>query len=648
MDRVQNQTDLAAKEVFSLLVRDFRCFNGHAFREKSVVLLKHDLQKFRELVWPTLGVVDPYVFKIQWQLQNLLKRHRFQDDVYSDDDLELKSQKGFISTQERLAKLGEPRAFVMPVLREARRICRRILGKLDDKKLTQHCRIGKRSTLGSPLASAYIDCKLGDPSQFTCPTDLRSWFFLEYLKDDPRLGSIVRHLFRIAKQNGDVLPLSVDFLNLVNVPKSWKSFRGITPLSNIGLFYSYGLKVCFEDALRAEGLDIRHLQKRHGKLARKYSRSKYHVSGSSARHGHVTVDLSEASNSIMSVLLCRVLPRAWYRALRRTFIRQMKINGKSYYCESVLPMGNASTFPVETLVFYCLIKAVGNLLNVPGTYSVYGDDLIYPVRIHRHVSAVFAQLGLLVNAEKSFGSLSLFRESCGSDYYNGIAVRPALLSERDDSLNHVKLSYQAWLYKTYNALCERWHHSEIPNTLRYLLGELAYVSGKVYQVPPSYPAYCGIKTAVPRKPDVVPYVFPKFGYNKCSGSCQVRFSHLSLNKHNRIVYSEDAYLWEWFKTRDRSVLPPLFNDGRLMKWFLKPIIRRYISFDSLVAYAGLSELPEPSLYHTWQWERKRMKSRKHKNAGFVRVRYVPSEDVYCTVKDVVSFTDGVSSIPNWA
>jgi len=74
-------------------------------------------------------------------------------------------------------------------------------------------------------------------------------------------------------------------------------------------------------------------------------------------------------------------------------------------------MGNGFTFPLETLIFWALTRAV---CGSTATVSAYGDDIICPSDRAEDVIAVLTEVGFSVNLEKSFWN-GPFRESCGSD-----------------------------------------------------------------------------------------------------------------------------------------------------------------------------------------------------------------------------------------
>ena len=591
-------TDIVADRVFRSLLRDFRAVHGQNFAAGAEHALNQSIAEFRHYEWPRVGSVDPGRFKAWMQLRNLFKRHTFNGDVYTDVELEAKTDDEFVKSQEQFAVWREntPRTFA--VLQEARRIARSILGKFDENEAASYVNVGRRATFGGPLHNSFLDQKVGVPKMFTCPTAAKEWFY-RYLETDPHLKRCVRKVFRKSKKSGQLINLAADFLNLVNVPKSWKTLRSITPLTLIGLFLSYGIGGLATERLRRRGkLNIKKLQAKHRKLARKYSLSRTHA----------TTDLRRASDSVMSHHLNAVLPRDWYVALRRTFNRKLKIanHDELVYSMTVLPMGNGATFPIETLFFYCLIKAIGNLLKVKGTYSAYGDDLIYPSKIHAYVTVVFAELGIGINEDKTFVE-SHFRESCGGDFYRGIDVRPAILPQNE--MSHLKgKRYAAYLYKVANGLRARWRDEEIPSTIQWLLTELSVTQRIIYPVPLHFPATSGWKTKdpvvqcggqltlSPRIPWYQPWYVPKISFKH--GRVVISFKSLGQTTPElRPVEDEEMYYWDSLRAislrgpghPDYKCSPKLVPRRRLGWWWKQ----------------WLAELPtreqEPESHSVFRW-----------------------------------------------
>lgn len=533
-------TNVAAKNIWLMLLEDFRASEGQEFATKAERAFEGDIACFREYKFPELGIISPNRFKMWKQLEGLLKKFRFNNDRYTDEELNSITRQRTVDDQEYFSSLlPEASPLVHQVLQCARKHAKRILGHIDHEKVVELSRFGKKSSIGCPLNLAYIDQKLTEVAAFTGSSDCSKWFMDEVLPGDPILQELVREM-GIDPSSEYMLH---ETLNLVLVPKSWKSFRPITPLTLLGLFYSYGVGEQITSCLKVEGLDLSRLQSIHSRLVRINSV----VEEETKRPRLATADLTNASQSLISDLLNRVLPREWYCAIKKTFSHTLivKNSDNSYtstYTESVLPMGNGLTFPVETLVFYVILKAIAELSKVRGRISVYGDDLIYPVRLHKYVSVIFPKIKFLLNLDKTFVRAP-FRESCGSDFYCGFDVRPAFLPDERQMLS--KQLYTVWLYKCYNALMRRWAQEEIPKTAEFLLKELNSLGFQILRVPPSFPDTAGIKVESPwftpmERKDLnwAPIAICYY-----SGSRWFHFSYLTTTPHRRCVKSVLPYYW---------------------------------------------------------------------------------------------------------
>lgn len=163
-----------------------------------------------------------------------------------------------------------------------------------------------------------------------------------------------------------------------------------------------------------------------------------------------TLDLSEASDRVSNRLVKRLFRN--YRTLAGA-VQACRSERADVPGHGIIPlakfasMGSATTFPVEAMVFMTIIlcgyerwlnrpllkKDIKSILK---KVRVYGDDLIVPVEIVRHVVSELSDFGLKVNSRKSFWT-GKFRESCGKDYYDGQDVtvtycRRLLPSSRGD------------------------------------------------------------------------------------------------------------------------------------------------------------------------------------------------------------------------
>lgn len=568
---VRYDTDVVAINTWRHMLRDFRVHLGNDFcRKAELALVGGGVKSFRVFNFPELGHVPVWRFKAYHQLSSLLKKYRFADDLYTDKELQENTLSKYFAEQERLARKEPTGPLAHLVLSRARKIARSILGSVDQEEIITSCRFGNRSSIGCPLAYAYIDFKLSMKRAFTGSSECTKIFFDSVLTND----ALLKEMVEVLGVDRLDATLCTETLSLTTVPKSWKIYRMITPLSLLSLYLSNGIGAVIADRLAMHGLDIRRLQQRHMHLVKRMS----------VTRTLATADLSAASDSLTKELLNQILPRDWFCMLKKLFVSQVVYKTASgihrAHTESILPMGNGATFPVETLVFYCLLRAIGELSGTKGLISVYGDDLIYPSRLHRYVSVIFPLLGLKLNLDKTFVGHP-FRESCGSDYYRGVDVRPFFFGGERQLLTRTK--YLAFLHKTYNGLCRRWDPLEIRSTLRYLLTEMLRVSHVILRVPPEFPDTAGIKTQTPTEnlldDDMIPYSPIKYTHVMGTANTRITFTSLQETSNHRYVISVLPYYWLALQgdvgVTDRKVSPYSVARHQALVWLKTVQQRKY-------------------------------------------------------------------------
>jgi hypothetical protein len=148
-------------------------------------------------------------------------------------------------------------------------------------------------------------------------------------------------------------------------------------------------------------------------------------------------------------------------------------------------MGNALTFPVQSIVFAVIAMAATldslslrinkkNLMRVARSVRVYGDDIIVESRHSSSVVNWLSSFGLIVNEKKSF-LVGNFKESCGVDAYMGVDITPIYAkpvpdhtsTDPSDIASLVSLSNQFWLGGYYEASeCIK---NEVEGRLGYVL-----------------------------------------------------------------------------------------------------------------------------------------------------------------------------------
>jgi hypothetical protein len=266
----------------------------------------------------------------------------------------------------------------------------------------------------------------------------------------------------------------VECNRLTFAPKRNDISRVICIEPTLNMFYQLGLGKLLESRLATfYGIRLSDQPTFNRELARRGS-----LDGSFA-----TIDLSSASDSLSYGILKQVLPPVWFGLLDLLRCNTTRLpDGTLVKLNMVSTMGNGFTFPLETILFtaivnvcyrlsgfstsrnrrfrsssvegwiqngqaracpYCNVPTqystlsssvrqatLGNKVSEPGNYAVFGDDIIVKREIFDKVIYLLGLLGFRVNADKTFFE-GPFRESCGSDFFNGRFVRGVYIKSLD-------------------------------------------------------------------------------------------------------------------------------------------------------------------------------------------------------------------------
>jgi len=204
---------------------------------------------------------------------------------------------------------------------------------------------------------------------------------------------------------------------VITVPKNAKTNRVIAVEPGINLWFQLSAGAMIERRLLRWGIDLSK-QERNQQLAKEAS-----VTGLLA-----TVDFSSASDSIAKGLVEELLPKRWYLLLDSLRSHFGKVRGGWRKWNKFSSMGNGFTFPLETLIFYAAALVCKEYLQIEGSVSAYGDDVIVPSAAYDLFSRLCEFYGFKVNPDKSFYQ-GFFRESCGAHWYRGIDLKPIYLKE---------------------------------------------------------------------------------------------------------------------------------------------------------------------------------------------------------------------------
>jgi len=512
--------------------------------DTSVILLKihrsmiKDLQPLeaswfsdpRNYVGPIYENWTSYDYKKMCQLEHLFKRTVLPTDE-DQKTVETRSLRTFIECQ---STFGIRRRTLRSnlVVQRAREIISGIIGEFDYHEFFSMCKFGKKAAKGLKLKESYLDVRV---DRLNGSKEQIEWFKAA-LCDDIHLHRAVRRGLKKAQ--------IVASLDVNAVPKAFDKKRIILPDSTIGGFLSTGLGRLLRKLLEVST---------HIKLAKAQNKHRHLAKASSVSGANATLDMKRASDSFVWEHITMLLPESWWPVLEvvRTPLAKVKFpdgHEESIELGSYMLMGSGHTFPLQSILFYAISKAVLELLGSRARVWVYGDDIILPSKFASYVIDLFDDLGFTINTNKSFVD-GPFRESCGGDYHRGIDVRPFM---PEHICSHVGAKeYTQFLHKLYNGLLFndklddevqiRWEYEEIPETLDLILNEILSVWGELYPIPQEWPDGEGVK-----------YIPLKYGSLSRKAVYQDgvwRYFVLSSKADRRKPHAERIYYWCWLHGR---------------------------------------------------------------------------------------------------
>lgn len=356
------------------------------------------------------------------QVQALLSKQDFLDLGIDKEEVAfqkfLESEESCRKANERL-NLNQPTSGVASVLHYAAENIDEILGDVPELCDLQFS-FGPGATTSTKSATASPRAKMSDDLE--CSSNLVPRLG-EFLSEFPllSLAHTIKASFTSALRIVDV---AVTQGKLAFVAKTCKTLRTIVVEPVLNGLGQKGIGRYMKDRLALVGVNLRD-QTRNQKLAYQGS-----CDGKTA-----TVDLKSASDCVCTALVWLLLSYDW-ACLLDTFrtpevvYTHPKLGKVRFELEKFSSMGNAYTFELESLIFYSIAMGVCKHLHLPTCdVSVYGDDIIIPVAGYDLLEEVLNYCGFTFNKSKSFKE-GPFRESCGTDYYKGIDIRPFYLKTK--------------------------------------------------------------------------------------------------------------------------------------------------------------------------------------------------------------------------
>lgn len=216
---------------------------------------------------------------------------------------------------------------------------------------------------------------------------------------------------------------------VISVPKTWKKKRIVAVEDVSRMWCQQGVRAALVYAIERSPVLHRHIDFQRPEKNRELARY-----GSLTRR-FATIDLSSASDSVGYKFVASLLKDTpLWPVLDRLHTQQFLTEEHGVTSSNIFAtMGNAICFPVMTLVLTAIVLEAARQCQIPEQhldFVVYGDDIIVPEVILTNVLRLLDQYGFAVNKDKTFTGDSVFRESCGGEYVNGLDVTPVRISRK--------------------------------------------------------------------------------------------------------------------------------------------------------------------------------------------------------------------------
>jgi len=302
-------------------------------------------------------------------------------------------------------------------------------------------------------------------------SDSTNWYSKMWDSDHSYTSPYVLALFRAAVCRSETWtsaylhwekkfrPVQIEGNSFFTVPKTSEISRTCCTEPLLNMMFQQALGGFFEERLQTWHINLAKQPDLNRSLCR-----------TGSLHGTFgTIDLSSASDSIATTLCEWILPPSvmkWVRLFRSPTTRLP--DGSEKLLNMVSTMGNGFTFPLETIIFASVVRAVylsKGIKPLMGTKlhnaAIFGDDIVVREDCYHTCIRLLNRLGFTVNDGKSFNS-GPFRESCGFDYWAGSNIRPVFITTLETPQD---------VYSAFNRL-SRWSAEQripIVRTLRLLL-----------------------------------------------------------------------------------------------------------------------------------------------------------------------------------
>lgn len=273
----------------------------------------------------------------------------------------------------------------------------------------------------------------------------------------PSLVGLYRK-FDLLNRLGD--PTITDYPSrVIVVDKDYRGGRVIAAEQCSRQFMQQGIGRLMKDRLERRGLDLADNAQHIAFLTDNLDTS-------------CTIDLSSASDFVACRHIASTFPRPWVRPMFASRSAFLSVDGVRIKTRTLASMGNGYCFTSLTTICAAACAVATNCFVPYKVWSVWGDDIIIHHRWFHALLKILAELGFVVNYDKSYDTASPFAETCGTDIWrdDGANVRPKFLrcpwsfKRKDIGSLEKLLSFQRY--------AERHYLLECSSYLRGLVGRI--------------------------------------------------------------------------------------------------------------------------------------------------------------------------------
>jgi len=521
------ELDWEVNAVFTAMTQDLdRPFKAGGRNVRSVV------RRWCPLTHGTTEV-DVDTFRRNYISAHFFDRFLYAEEEAACDDLE---KQAFVKFEANLAR-GRLQNDALDnlqygrlnsVLESARLEIQSILGELELEDWFPLCVHGPNASLRVRKENSYAD-KKAQALDGTLPALM---LHRQYLKWNNHLDAYLEPMLRSKVIEYECVRGS----KLSFVPKKFDSLRTMLIEPTLNQFFQQGLGRLITKRLRENAdIDLETQADCHRRLVRLITANSLDIA---------TIDWSEASDRIWLNINRKLLPSDWFAAIQDVRSPQCEYQGKWYELTMTGSMGCGFVFPLQTLVFLSIIRALAREGGHSEFVSVFGDDCICDSSLKDEIEWFATAVDWKLNSNKSFFD-GPFRESCGVDSYRGEDCRPYFIQRPPLSDFGHATSLEAWAYGVFNLIGLRTGlGSDMPYVQRWLdtfLTRLGVETGPC-MVPERFSVKAGIQI---KSLDQVPalwrtqmtvledYFYPYYGYH---------FNYLAPAVARQAVDQEPYYL----------------------------------------------------------------------------------------------------------